>query len=69
MCGDNDNDYYMLSLPGTLLNLVINRLLKGKIDLSVKKAIEQRGEDSPRSIVQGYDQNWGIFAPSTENHP
>ena len=64
VCGDNDNDYYMLNLPGSKLGLVINRRLEGKIDLLVKKAIEQNGQEAPRYILQGYDKNLGLFVPS-----
>lgn len=65
VAGDNDNDYYMLTLSGTRLNLIINRLLQGKIDTLIKKAAEQKADASPRYILQGFDQHLGIFIPSS----
>ena len=69
VCGDNDNDYSMLTLPNTRLGLIINRLLKGKIDTLVQQAKVQSNTDQPRYIVQGYDQNLGIFIPAKNTIP
>lgn len=64
VCGDSDGDYNMLSeFPETKLGLIVNRLKKGKIGSLCQLALEQKDSPDPRYIIQGIDENIGMFIP------
>jgi phosphoserine phosphatase len=62
VCGDSDGDYNMLSgFPETQLGLIVNRLKKGNIGTLCEQAHRQRNDSKPRYILQGIDENTGLF--------
>lgn len=62
VCGDSDGDYNMLSaFPETQLGLIVNRLKKGNIGTLCEQALRQRNDSKPRYILQGVDENTGLF--------
>jgi phosphoserine phosphatase len=68
VAGDSDGDVQMLStLPGTKLGLILNRAKKGAIGELCKKAVEQKDASEPRYIIQGRNENTGLFIPSEES--
>jgi phosphoserine phosphatase len=66
--GDSDGDFEMLSqFKGTKLALILNRLKGGdKIGGLCRKAVEQKDERRPRYLLQGRDENTGLFIPTRE---
>jgi len=69
VCGDNDNDYYMLTLPQGILSLLINRCIPGKIQYIVQEALHPKDRAHPRYLLQGIDLQLGIFISSTGAPP
>jgi phosphoserine phosphatase len=68
--GDSDGDYEMLStFDGTKLALILNRVKGGKIGELCRKAVEQKGQAKPRFLLQGRDENTGLFVPAPETIP
>ncbi len=68
--GDSDGDYDMLSeFEGTKLALILNRLKDGKIGELCRKAVEQKDQPRPRYLLQGRDENTGLFVPRPETIP
>lgn len=66
--GDSDGDYEMsVEYPGMKLTIVFNRVKGGPIGELSKKAVEQQGEAYPRFILQGRDENTGVFRKSSES--
>lgn len=64
VCGDSDGDYDMLAgFEGTKLSLIVNRLKKGRIGGLCELAIKQSNDPNPRYILQGIDENTGLFSP------
>ncbi len=62
VCGDSDGDYDMLSgFPGTRLGLIVNRLKTGNIGALCQEAVRQFGDRRPRYVLQGIDENTGLF--------
>ncbi|MHC1727296.1 MAG: haloacid dehalogenase-like hydrolase [Syntrophobacteraceae bacterium] len=64
ICGDSDGDHNMLSeFPETKLALIVNRLKKGNIGGLCELACKQLRDSNPRYILQGIDENTGLFSP------
>lgn len=64
---DSDGDYEMSTeFPGMKLTLIFNRVKGGDIGIISKKAVEQQGQDNPRFILQGRDENLGMLIPRSE---
>lgn len=64
VCGDSDGDYDMLAdFEGTKLSLIVNRLKKGRIGGLCELAARQIDDPNPRYILQGIDENTGLFSP------
>ncbi len=62
ICGDSDGDYNMLSaFPETKLGLIVNRLKKGNIGSLSEQARKQLNHSNPSYILQGIDENAGLF--------
>lgn len=65
VAGDSQGDFNMATeFPDTKMTLIINRLRKddfGKLGL---EAAKQVGQELPRYVVQGRDENTGQFRPS-----
>jgi len=69
-CGDSDGDFEMLSaLDGTKVSLILNRIKGGKIGALCKMAAEERTAPRPRYLLQGRDENTGLFVPREETIP
>jgi hypothetical protein len=65
--GDSDGDVEMLSdFPGMKLALILNRVRGGDIGTLAQKAAAQMAEANPRFILQGRNENTGLFIPSAE---
>ena len=65
VAGDSQGDFNMSTeFPETKLTLIINRLRKddfGKLGL---EAVKPAGQELPRYVIQGRDENTGQFRPS-----
>jgi len=62
VCGDSDGDFDMFTaFPGTKLGFIVNRLKKGNIGTVCQDAVRQLGERKPRYVLQGVDENTGLF--------
>jgi phosphoserine phosphatase len=65
--GDSDGDFEMLStFEGTKLALILNRVKGGDIGKLCRKADEQKDQAKPRYLLQGRDENTGLFVPASE---
>jgi phosphoserine phosphatase len=65
--GDSDGDFEMLSgFTGTKLGLIINRLEGDRIGTLCRTAVAQGTAQTPRYILQGRDENTGLFVPRSE---
>ncbi|MCY2989734.1 MAG: haloacid dehalogenase-like hydrolase [Planctomycetota bacterium] len=65
--GDSDGDYEMLSgFEGTQLALVLNRVKGGKIGTLCRQAVERQDQLRPRYLLQGRDENTGLFLPTSK---
>ena len=71
VAGDSDGDYAMLTAFDTLqMRLVINRNKKGDIHTLYEEAIEPASvPGTPRTLLQGRDDNEGAFRPGMETTP
>lgn len=66
--GDSDGDYEMSTeFKDMKLTVVFNRVKGGPIGELSKKSVEQQGEAYPRFILQGRDENTGVFRKSSES--
>ena len=61
ICGDSDGDYEMLQAFATTKGLIINRLRGGNIGSLCNIAVQQLTTENPRYLLQGVDQNIGLF--------
>jgi phosphoserine phosphatase len=67
VCGDSEGDQNMMQdFPETKISLIINRLRSQKSDIGAfsKIAVETYGKDKPRYLLQGRDDNTGLFRSS-----
>jgi phosphoserine phosphatase len=68
--GDSDGDVEMLSeFRGTKLALILNRVKGGRIGGLCRQAVRQKDEPAPRYLLQGRDENTGLFVPRSETIP
>ncbi len=62
--GDSQGDYYMATdFPETQLTLIINRLRTDDFAKLSLMAVEQKGQENSRYVMQGRDENKGEFRP------
>jgi phosphoserine phosphatase len=67
VCGDSDGDYDMLSeFPEMKLGLIIDRRGKGKLTRLYEQARKEIHDARPRYILQGIDENTGLFNADAE---
>ena len=60
--GDSDGDFNMLSeFPETQMGFIVNRLKKGNIGGLCQQAHKEMNDVRPRYILQGIDENTGLF--------
>ncbi|EJL47290.1 MULTISPECIES: haloacid dehalogenase-like hydrolase [Bacillota] len=65
IAGDSNGDFEMMTeLDSVQLALVVNRVKGGKIGQQAAKAAEQLGKASPTVVLQGRDENTGMWIPS-----
>ena len=70
VAGDSDGDYEMLNgFSGTRLGLIVNRVKCGRIGTLCRAAVAQSEARTPRYILQGRDENTGLFMPQSETIP
>lgn len=64
VCGDSQGDYYMATdFLETQLTLIINRLRTDDFAKLSIKALEEKGKEDSRYVIQGRDENKGEFRP------
>lgn len=67
VCGDSDGDYDMLTeFPEMKLGLIIDRRGKGKLTRLYERARREIDAERPRYILQGIDENTGLFNADAE---
>lgn len=67
IAGDSNGDFEMMTeLDSVKLALVINRVKGGKIGQQATKAAEQLGKANPTVVLQGRDENTGMWIPSEQ---
>lgn len=65
IAGDSNGDFEMMTeLKSVKLALVINRVKGGKIGQQAMKAAEQLGKTNPSVVLQGRDENTGMWIPN-----
>ncbi|RJP74258.1 MAG: haloacid dehalogenase-like hydrolase [Ignavibacteriales bacterium] len=65
---DSDGDYEMCtSFTGTKLTLILNRIKKGDIGKLCQQAVNEKDSPNPRFILQGRNENTGLFLPCSES--
>lgn len=65
IAGDSNGDFEMMTeLNSVKLVLVVNRVKGGKIGLEAAKGAEQLGKPNPSVVLQGRDENTGMWIPS-----
>jgi phosphoserine phosphatase len=63
--GDSDGDYNMMTeFPDTKRVILVNRIKTGLFGELCKQAVDTIGTDSPKYILQGRDENTGLWLPS-----
>ncbi|USK87510.1 haloacid dehalogenase-like hydrolase [Peribacillus asahii] len=62
--GDSSTDYEMLTVKSLKLGLIINRLKTGDIGKLVKTAAERMGKNNPKYVLQGRNENTGLWIPT-----
>lgn len=66
--GDSDGDVEMLTkFPAMKLSLIWNRSKGGEIGNLCRQAIDELGDNSPRFILQGRNENTGMAIPFSES--
>lgn len=64
IAGDSNGDFEMMTeLDSVKLSLVINRVKGGKIGQQAAKAAEQLDKANPTVVLQGRDENTGMWIP------
>ncbi len=65
VAGDSSGDYnMMIDYDGMQLGLIINRYRSGSFGELSKQAANAMGKPDPRYVLQGRDENTGLFRPS-----
>ena len=68
VAGDSQGDYSMMtSFDETVLGLIINRVRKDDFAIISKQAAETIGDPEPRFVLQGRDENNGVYIPQQES--
>jgi hypothetical protein len=66
--GDSDGDYDMLvHFKNTKVGLIIDRNKKGRIGELARIALETKGDKHVKYILQGRDENRGVFIPTSKS--
>ncbi|QRG68649.1 haloacid dehalogenase-like hydrolase [Brevibacillus choshinensis] len=67
IAGDSNGDFEMMTeLASVKLALVVNRVKGGKIGQQAAKAAEQLGKTNPSVVLQGRDENTGMWIPTEQ---
>ncbi|MDF2681789.1 MAG: phosphoserine phosphatase [Brevibacillus sp.] len=67
IAGDSNGDFEMMTeLHSVKLALVVNRVKSGKIGQQAAKAAEQLGKTNPSVVLQGRDENTGMWIPTEQ---
>jgi hypothetical protein len=70
VAGDSDGDADMLvDFEGTRVSLILNRVKGGKIGSLSRRAASPEDEASGRYLLQGRNENTGLFLPRPETIP
>ncbi|KOR79343.1 phosphoserine phosphatase [Bacillus sp. FJAT-21352] len=64
VAGDSSTDYEMLTINSLKLGLIINRLKTGDIGKFAKTAAERMGKNNPKYVLQGRNENTGLWIPT-----
>lgn len=65
IAGDSNGDFEMMTeLKSVKLVLVVNRVKGGKIGQEAAKGVEQLGKANPSVVLQGRDENTGMWLPT-----
>ncbi|ATF16145.1 haloacid dehalogenase-like hydrolase [Brevibacillus sp. HB1.1] len=65
IAGDSNGDFEMMTeLDSVQLVLVVNRVKGGKIGQQITKGAEQMGKAKPTVVLQGRDENTGMWIPN-----
>lgn len=65
IAGDSNGDFEMMTeLDSVQLALVVNRVKGGKIGQQITKGAEQMGKANPTVVLQGRDENTGMWIPN-----
>ncbi|MGG1658953.1 haloacid dehalogenase-like hydrolase [Brevibacillus sp. NRS-1366] len=65
IAGDSNGDFEMMTELGSVkLVLVVNRVKGGKIGQQAAKGAEQLGKANPSVVLQGRDENTGMWIPN-----
>jgi hypothetical protein len=64
VAGDSSTDYEMLTIKSLKLGLIINRLKTGDIGKLSKTAAERMGKNNPKYVLQGRNENTGLWIPT-----
>lgn len=62
--GDSSTDYEMLTVKSLKLGLIINRIKTGDIGELAKTAAERMGKNNPKYVLQGRNENTGLWIPT-----
>lgn len=67
IAGDSNGDFEMMTEQNSVkLALVVNRVKGGKIGQQAAKAAEQLGKANPSVVLQGRDENTGMWIPTEQ---
>ncbi|MED4753199.1 haloacid dehalogenase-like hydrolase [Brevibacillus choshinensis] len=67
IAGDSNGDFEMMTEQKSVkLALVVNRVKGGKIGQQAAKAAEQLGKNNPSVVLQGRDENTGMWIPTEQ---
>lgn len=67
IAGDSNGDFEMMTEQNSVkLALVVNRVKGGKIGQQAAKAAEQLGKNNPSVVLQGRDENTGMWIPTEQ---
>lgn len=65
IAGDSNSDYgNFTELNGIKLGMIVNHLSSGDFGKVSKKAVEQMGKANPKFVLQGVNENTGLWIPS-----
>lgn len=68
VAGDSQGDYNMMTeYPGMKLGLIVNRYRSDDFKIISQKAVETLGQPNAKYVLQGRDENLGVFRPSEKS--